>query len=230
MRAPRPALALALGLALAAAAGAAAERHGHGEGHGRRHGNPRDLEAYARALLDPARDAWQRPDEVVKALALGPGQSACDVGSGPGYFTQRLSRAVGESGRVWAVDVEPALLAALRDRLAAAGLRNVTPVLAVPDDPLLPPGSCDVVLVVNTYHHFPEGPAYLRRLAAALRPGGRIVNVDFEKRETPMGPPVARRVSREDFRRDAEAAGLEVLTEPELLEHQYVIVLAPRRH
>jgi predicted methyltransferase len=206
--------------------GSAAAGHGHaGAAHGGSHGNPSDLDAYARRLTDPARDAWQKPDEVVALLALGPGSVACDVGAGPGYFTLRLSRAVGPRGRVYAVDVEPLLLAALRDRLDAERIANVTPVLSVPSHPLLPPGTCDVVLVVDTYHHFPDGPAYLRRLAAALRPGGRIVNVDFEKRPTPVGPPVGHRVSREAFIADAAAAGLQVVAEPRLLEHQYVVVL-----
>jgi SAM-dependent methyltransferase len=97
----------------------------------------------------------------------------------------------------------------------------------VPSDPLLPAATCDLVLVVNTYHHFPDGPGYLRRLAEALRPGGRVVNVDFEKRPTPVGPPVGHRVSRDAFVVDAAAAGLAVVAEPRLLEHQYVVVLRP---
>jgi len=191
------------------------------------HGNPADLKAYAAGLLDPARDAWQKPDEVVKALGLQPGQVACDVGAGPGYFTLRLAAAVGPSGRVLAVDVEPGLLAALRQRLEQGGVRNVTPVLSLAGDPLLPAGGCDVALVVNTYHHFPDGPAYLARLAAALKPGGRIVNVDFHKRETGVGPPVAHRVAREAFLADAATAGLSVVDEPTFLPHQYFVVLAP---
>ena len=227
----RPVAAVLLLLAAPAGAragAAAATGQGHADAaHGGTHGNPSDLEAYARRLVDPARDAWQKPDQVVASLGLAPGMVACDVGAGPGYFTLRLSRAVGPRGRVYAVDVEPLLLAALRDRLGAEGIANVTPVLSVPSDPLLPPAACDVVLVVDTYHHFPDGPAYLRRLAAALRPGGRIVNVDFEKRPTPVGPPVGHRVSRDAFVADAAAAGLRVVAEPRLLEHQYVVVLEP---
>jgi len=184
---------------------------GHGHAPGGAHGNPANLQAYAAALVDPARDAWQKPDEVVKALSLGPGQVACDVGAGPGYFTLRLAAAVGPAGRVFAVDVEPSLLAALRQRLEQGGVRNVTPVLSLQADPLLPAAGCDLVLVVDTYHHFPDGPAYLRRLVAALRPGGRIVNVDFHKRETGVGPPVAQRVAREDFLAAAATAGLALL-------------------
>jgi ubiquinone/menaquinone biosynthesis C-methylase UbiE len=203
------------------------EHRGHG-GRGR-YGNPADLDAYIAHLADPKRDAWQKPDELVAALGLRPGQTACDVGSGPGYFTLRLARAVGASGRVYAVDVEPQILDALRERLAAAKLRNVTPILALADDALLPPAACDVILIVDTYHHFPERTAYLRRLSAALSPGGRIVNVDYHKRPTPVGPPMDHRLSREEFLSEAKAAGLAVMTEPEILPYQYVVVLRPLR-
>jgi predicted methyltransferase len=192
--------------------------------HGGAHGNPTDLGAYTAALLDPKRDEWQKPDEVVKALGLSPGQVVCDVGAGPGYFTLRLAAAVGPSGRVFAVDVEAPLLVALRERLGE--LRQVTPVLAVADDPLLPRGACDLVLVVDTFHHFPDGVAYLWRLATSLKPGGRIVNIDFHRRETPVGPPVARRVAREDFLAAAASAGLALTAEHDFLPHQYFVVLS----
>ena len=209
-----------------AVGGASAATAQHGDGG--RYGNPSDLDGYIAHLADPARDAWQKPDEVVAALRLLPGQVACDVGAGPGYFTLRLARAVGPAGRVYAVDVEPKILDALRERLAQSGLRNVTPVLALADDPLLPAAACDVVLIVDTYHHFPERVAYLGRLARALRPGGRIVNVDYHKRETPIGPPLDHRLSREVFLAEAQSAGLVVAEEPAFLPYQYFIVLRPR--
>lgn len=193
-----------------------------------KNGNPADLKAYSASLLDPKRDAWQMPAEVVKALGLKPGQVACDVGAGPGYFTLRLAEAVGPEGRVYAVDVEQQLLATLRDRAGKAKLKNVVPVLGQPDDPLLQPGSCDVVLIVDTFHHFPDGVAYLWRLTSALKPGGRIVNVDFQKRETPVGPPVAHRVSREEFLAFAASAGLVPVAEETFLPHQYLIALGPK--
>lgn len=176
-------------------------------------------------MEEPQRAAWQRPDQVLSALGLEAGQTACDIGAGPGYFSLRLSRALAPSGRVYAVDVEPRMLAALRERLEAAGLANVTPVLSLPADPLLADGLCDVVLIVDTYHHFPDGPAYLERLKRSLRPGGRIVNIDFAKRETPVGPPVAHRIAREDFISEARHAGLEVVAEPAFLPYQYFVVL-----
>jgi predicted methyltransferase len=193
-----------------------------------RYGNPTDLESYMARLVDPARDAWQKPAEVVAALGLRAGDTACDIGAGPGYFTLRLAAAVGPSGRVYAVDVEPAILGALRDRLQGAPLRNVVPVLALADDPLLPPATCDLALIVDAYHHFPDGTAYLRRLARALRPGGRIVDIDYHKRPTPIGPPQDHRLAREDFLAQARAAGLELAAESELLlPNQYFVVVKP---
>ena len=197
------------------------------DGHAGRHGNPADLASYVAHLADPQRDAWQKPDEVVRALGLAPGQTACDIGAGPGYFTLRLAAAVGPRGRVYAVDVEAQILAALQQRLSQSGARNVTPVLSVADDPLLPEASCDVVLVVDTYHHFPDPPAYLKRLAGLLRSGGRVVNIDYHKRPTPVGPPLEHRVAREDFLKDAAGAGLRLVAEPTFLEHQYFLVLQP---
>jgi ubiquinone/menaquinone biosynthesis C-methylase UbiE len=208
--------------------------HGHRHGHVHRHdhprgahGNPEDLDRYVARMLDEERAAWQRPDEVVRALGLRPGDTVGEIGAGPGYFTLRLARAVGPSGRVLAVDVVPELMAVLRQRLEAAGLGNVTPILAEPRDPHLPEAGCDLVLVVDSFHHFPDGTAYLRGLASRLRPGGRIVNLDFHKREMPVGPPVENKVSREEFLAAAQEAGLAVVEEKDFLPYQYFLVLRP---
>jgi ubiquinone/menaquinone biosynthesis C-methylase UbiE len=193
-----------------------------------RHGNPCDLRAYLRRLLAPERDGWQRPDRVVRALHIAKGQTIGEIGAGPGYFTLRLARAVGRDGAVLAVEVEPKLLAVLRDRLAKERVGQVTPILGLPGDPLLPRASCDLILAVNVFHHFTELPAYLRRLTRALRPRGRIVNVDFHKRELPVGPPPAHKLSREEFLALARRAGLRLAAEPAFLPHQYFVVLVKR--
>ena len=215
--------AFALGVLMTISSGAA-----HGQHHGR-HGNPEDLEAYIAKLEDPSRDAWQKPDEVLHALALAPGATACDIGAGPGYFALRMARVVGPKGHVFAVDVEARILERLREHLAGAGARNVTPVLALGGDPLLPPASCDLILVVDTFHHFPDGVAYLRRLTEALRPGGRLVNIDFHKRELPVGPPLEHKVARDDFLAQAKRAGLDLFEEQTFLPYQYFLVLRPKR-
>jgi SAM-dependent methyltransferase len=203
--------------------------HVHGHAHGE-HGNPEDLAAYVARMEDPSRDAWQKPDEVLRLAGVreGGGQTVCDIGAGPGYFSLRAARRVGERGHVFAVDVEPRLLDVLRDRIAKAGVRNITPVLSLPGDSLLPDGSCDVILIVDTYHHFPDGTAYLRALSRKLRRGGSLVNIDFAKRELPVGPPLEHKVARETFLEQARAAGLRVAAEPEVLPYQYFLVLRPR--
>lgn len=196
-------------------------------GHHHRHGNPEDLAAYIAKMEDPARDLWQKPDQVVRALAPLDARSVCDIGAGSGYFALRLGRAVGAQGHVWAVDVEPHLLGVLRERIQSAGATKVTPVLGLPDDPRLPAGACDLILIVDTFHHFPDGTAYLKRLGRALKTGGRLVNVDFHKRELPVGPALEHKVAREDFLRHAEQAGFKLLREHGFLPYQYFLVLTP---
>ncbi len=192
------------------------------------HGNPRDFQLMLGRLEDPGRARWQRPLALVRALGLRRGQTVAEIGAGSGYLVRRLARAVGPRGRVYAVDAEPRMLPVLLGRLHRAGIGNVTPVLGRDDDPLLPDGACDLVLVVNTYHHFPGGPRYLRRLARLLRAGGRLVNVDFDRRETPVGPPLERRIARETFLRDAERAGLRLVRDVTFLPYQYCVVLRRR--
>ena len=111
-------------------------------------------------LEDPGRGAVAASGAARSGRsACAPGQTVAEIGAGSGYLVRRLARAVGSRGRVYAVDVEPRMLPVLLERLRRARIANVTPVLGRDADPLLPDGACDLVLVVNTYHHFPGGPA-----------------------------------------------------------------------
>jgi ubiquinone/menaquinone biosynthesis C-methylase UbiE len=184
---------------------------------------PADIEAYIRHLESPERDTWQRPDEVIAALAIPPQAWVADVGSGPGYFALRLARAV-PHGVVFAVDVEPRQLDRLNEHLTREGLQNVVPVLAPAEDPRLPPALFDLVLVVNTYHHFPDRVGYLRRLRSALRSRGRLVIIDYHKRDLPVGPPPEHKLERETVLQEAAAAGLALVAEPTFLPYQYFLV------
>ncbi|HEY6908307.1 MAG TPA: methyltransferase domain-containing protein [Myxococcales bacterium] len=188
------------------------------------YGNPADLEDYLRRLEGSERAGWQKPDECVAALGLGPGDSACEIGAGPGYFALRLAR---KAGHVFAVEVHPRMLEILRERISKAGVSNLTPVLALRDDPLLAPASCDLALIVNTFHHFPDGVLYLRRLTRSLKPGGRVVNIDFHERELPVGPPPEHKLSRDAFLRIAGKAGLRLDREHTFLPWQYFLELRP---
>ncbi len=213
-----PAILAFAAVALPQASAPPAEMH-------QRHG---DAQAYIASLEDPARDAWQKPDEVVGALQLREGETVADVGAGSGYFTLRLAKAVGERGRVYAVDINPDMVRHLNRRLRDAGVRNVCTVLSEPADPLLPDASVDRVLIVDTWHHVEDQPAYLERLKHVLKPGGQVIHVDFQKRELPVGPPVSMTIAREDLVKQMEAAGFRLASEQTFLPYQYFLVFTRR--
>lgn len=191
----------------------------HGPGH---HHDFSDVERFASIFDDPARDAWQRPAEVVARLELASGAVVADLGAGTGYFVPHLSAAVGASGRVLALDTEPAMVAHMERRLREAGLENAQARRVAPDDPGLAPGSVDRVLVVDTWHHLEDRVRYARQLAEALREGGFVLVVDFTE-ESPHGPPQSMRLSAETVRRELAEGGLaaEVVEAP--LPYQFVV-------
>ena len=123
------------------------------------------------------RDQWQRVDDIFRELGIVPGAQVADLGAGGGWFTTRLARAVGPNGRVFAVDVNPISLRELREALPAE-LTNVEIVRGEENDPKLPTGQLDAVLVVNAYHEFAEYAAVLARVRDALKPGGRLVLIE----------------------------------------------------
>ena len=182
-----------------------------------------------RRQLQRGRERWQRPERVLRALGVRRGDVVADVGAGPGFWTLPLARRVGARGRVFALDPEPLALETLRQRLARAGVRNVTPVLNDDGAPMLPDGACDLAVMVNVYHHFPAPAAFLRRLARCLKPGGRLVNIDWADRDSPKGPPAHRRIPPTVFLEHARRAGLTLTEEHRFLPYQYFVVLRRRR-
>ena len=186
-----------------------------------------DASAYIALLEDPARDAYQKPHEVVMALALKEGERIADIGAGAGYFTLRFAQHVGAAGRVFAVDISPDMIIHLNQRVRDARLDNVRTILALPDDPLLADASVDRIFLCETWHHIGQHAQYLARLKKILRPGGQIVIIDFQKKETPVGPPMEMRVSREDVVREFEQNGFRLTGEHTFLPYQYFLVFAP---
>lgn len=186
-----------------------------------------DVPYWSGVFDDPKRDAWQKPDALVGALGLTPGTCVADLGAGTGYLTRRLSAAVGPTGTVLAVEVEPNLVAHLRARAEKEGTANVVPILGSLDNPRLPAGAVDVLLIVDTYHHIDGRVAYMRARRAALRPGGRVVVVDWEKRPLPVGPEMDHKLAREQVVDEMQRAGYRLVEQPSVLEHQYVLVFVP---
>ncbi len=187
-----------------------AQRHGHGQGHG-----------MARMREEPGRAAWQKPDEVMAALAIHGRETVADIGAGTGYFTRRFAA---RAATVYAVDAAPRLL----ERIAALQLPNVRTVPAAADDPKLPAKSTDTIFFCNVLHHIDGRPAYYGKLLAALRPGGRIVVIDFHKRVLPVGPPPSMKLSEEEVEREFEQAGFRLARRHGFLEYQYFLEFRPR--
>ena len=191
----------------------------------RLHGDPA---AYIAALDDPKRDAYQKPHEVMQALAIKEGEVIADIGAGSGYFTFRVARHVGSGGRVYAVDVSPEMIRHLHARVREFGLLNVSPILAPPDDPLVPQ-PVDRFLIVDVWHHVDDQAGYLARMKKHLKPGGQVVMIDFHKRALPVGPPEAMKIAREDLLAQMKTHGFELVTEHTFLPYQYFLVFRVAR-
>jgi ubiquinone/menaquinone biosynthesis C-methylase UbiE len=186
-----------------------------------------DTERWIERFESPERAAYQKPDEVVAALGLKPGQTAADIGAGSGYFTFRLARAVGPGGRVYAVDIEPGMVAAIGERAESEqGGDVVTGIVAEPDDPKLPDGKIDLVLVVNTIHHIENRVDYLGRLAEDLTPAGRVAIVDYKEGDLPVGPPAAHKLSRQTVIDEFAEAGYRLEREETFLPYQHFLIFS----
>lgn len=182
-------------------------------------------EKWAQVLDDPARDAWQKPHEVLQALKLAPDASVADIGSGTGYFAVRLAHRV-PNGRVYGVDAEPEMVRYLAERAKREGLANLTAVAAKPNDPGIP-APVDLVIVVDTYHHIPSRVQYFRNLQKSLKPGGRLAIIDFTP-DSPVGPPKRARIPAETVKKELARAGYGLAEEHAFLPNQYFLVFRPQ--
>jgi SAM-dependent methyltransferase len=195
--------------------------------HGEQHMHPRfdDAEKWAKVFDDPARDAWQKPAEVIAALRLAPDAVVADIGSGTGYFAVRLARAL-PRGRVFGADVEPDMVRFLNARAARENLGNLFSHVAGEEGPNLP-ATVDLALLVDTYHHIARRGHYFERLKSALRAGGRVAIIDF-RLDSPTGPPVKHRIAPGQVKAEMERAGYRLQEEPGFLPYQYFLIFAPR--
>jgi len=130
------------------------------------------------------RDEWQKVDEIFAAMGVSPGDHVADVGAGGGFLSVRLSEAVGEQGRVYAEDITERLVRELAEQMESLGITNVEPVLGGTDDPNLPEGELDAVVIVNAYHEMSEHESMLAGIRRSLRSGGRLVIVDNPPRDS----------------------------------------------
>ena len=183
-----------------------------------------DAEKWSHVFDDPKRDAWQKPHEVIQALALRPDAVVADIGSGTGYFAVRLASMLSK-GRVYGVDVEPDMVKYLAERAKREKRVNLVAVAGAPDDPRLPEKT-DLILLVDVFHHIDERERYFRRLQASLKPGGRIAIIDF-RLDSPEGPPPAARIAPEKVIAEMKAAGYALAKQHGFLPNQYFLLFEP---
>ena len=130
------------------------------------------------------RDEWQKVDEIFAAMGVSPGDRVADVGAGGGFLTVRLSEAVGDDGRVYAEDITEGLIRELTDQMESLGISNVECVLGGTDDPRLPAGELNAVVIVNAYHEMSQHESMLAGIWRSLQSGGRLVIVDNPPRDS----------------------------------------------
>jgi predicted methyltransferase len=180
-----------------------------------------DAEKWAKIFDDPKRDAWQKPHEVIQALALKPDAVIADIGSGTGYFAVRFARMV-PKGKVYGVDTESDMVKHLAERAKQEGLKNVVAVKGASDGPRLPE-KADLVILVDVYHHIEEREGYFRRLQSSLRPGGRVAVIDF-RMDAPEGPPKSARIPPDRVKTELKNAGYALIQEHAFLPNQYFLI------
>ncbi|AMV36097.1 class I SAM-dependent methyltransferase [Planctomyces sp. SH-PL62] len=180
-------------------------------------------------LFRETRVEEEQPEAMLDALEVAPGMTVADVGAGAGYHSIRLARRVGDEGVVLATDVQPQMLRMLRDNAKAAGVRNVRPLLASQRETKLPAGEVDLILMVDVYHECSDPETLLDGLLAALKPGGRLVLVEFrgEDPEVPIKP--EHKMTLEQARLEVEPRGFDFKTSHEFLPWQHVIVFEKPR-
>ncbi|HET7766230.1 MAG TPA: class I SAM-dependent methyltransferase [Burkholderiales bacterium] len=182
-------------------------------------------EHWARVFDDPARDAWQKPHEVITALSPAPDWMVADIGSGTGYFAARLAHFV-PKGRVYGVDTEPDMVKYLAERAKREGLANLVSIAGSPGDANLPV-KVDLVLMVDVYHHISERERYFTRLRGSLKPGARVAIIDF-RQDAPDGPPKSERIAPGQVQAELAKAGYSFEKQHDFLPQQFFLVFHAR--
>ncbi|MBM3724016.1 MAG: class I SAM-dependent methyltransferase [Acidobacteria bacterium] len=186
----------------------------------------------ARTLLAEDRDVRQKPKELIAALEIRPGQAVADLGTGAGYLLPHLSRAVGAQGKVFAQDIFPDFLEKARATAASAKLANVEFVHGTERDPKLPAGSADLIFTLDAYHHFDYPEAMLAGILRALKPGGRLVIVDFykNKESMPNGRALEHiRIDAPEVVREVEANGFKLVRRTDHIPGSQYLAVFERR-
>src|SRR5580765_1520569 len=175
-------------------------------------------------LERPEREAEEKPDLLVEALKLKSGDVVADIGAGTGYYSWRMAKVVGDKGLVYAVDIQQEMLDLLARRMAERKITNVKGVLGTITDPKLPPRSVDVVLMVDVYHEFDHPFEMMQSICQALKPGGRVVFVEFRSEDPKVPIKEVHKMSEAQVRKEMSAQPLEWVETIATLPWQHIIV------
>lgn len=186
-----------------------------------------DVQKYINFLERSDRAAWQKPDAVIQELHLSGREKIADVGAGSGYFTFRFAQALPKS-KVYAIDIEPAMLRYIHHKTMTEGIRNIEVVKSTPDDPKVPPG-VDLVFVCDVLHHVKEREVWLRKLSSQMKKGAQLAVIEFKDGDLPEGPPAAVKIpekkliemiAENNFKLDRDR--------PDLLPYQTFLIFTKR--
>jgi ubiquinone/menaquinone biosynthesis C-methylase UbiE len=170
----------------------------------------------------------EAPERALDVLKLAPGSIVADVGAGSGYMTVKMAQRVGPTGRVYANDIQPEMLALLRQRVSRERIGNVQTVLGTLDDPKLPAAAIDLILMVDVYHEFSEPQKMLRRMHEALKPAGRLVLLEYRKEDPAIPIKPDHKMSVAEARMEVEAEGYTLTTVDESLPRQHILIFTRR--
>ncbi len=179
-------------------------------------------------LERPEREQEERTDLLVPALKLKPGAAVADIGAGTGYYTRRLAKAVGTNGLVFAVEIQPEMLDLLTNKMAGENIFNVKPVLGTITDPKLPRAAVDLILMVDVYHEFDHPFEMVAAMCQSLKPGGRIVFVEFRAEDPAVAIKAVHKMSEAQVRREMSVHPLEWVETIAKLPQQHIIVFRKR--
>jgi ubiquinone/menaquinone biosynthesis C-methylase UbiE len=170
------------------------------------------------------REIEEMPETALDKIGIRQGMTVADVGAGIGYFTVRLGRRVGPTGKVYAVDVQPEMLSMLKQRAAKAKLNNVVPVLGSESDPKLPPAAMDLILLVDVYHEFSQPQLMLQRMRESLKNDGRLILLEYRKEDPHIPIRSEHKMSVEEAKAELEAEGFRLEKVLKDLPRQHILV------
>ena len=179
-------------------------------------------------LVRPEREQEEQPDKALDELKIAKGSNAADIGAGVGYMSWRLAERVGPSGKVYANDIQPQMLDLLRKNLQQRHIGNVVPVLGEPDDPKLPPGQMDLVLMVDVYHEFTNPQAMLRHIRESLKPDGRMVLLEYRAEDPKVPIMPLHKMSVEQVKAEIEPEGFHFEQVIETLPRQHILIFTKK--